>query len=574
MPTAYPAGLDTLPTNHVDSIGEIIHAIDVNNLADAVNKVEAELGVLPKGTFASVRARLDAITNLTLFNVMDPRFAGGAKGDGVTNDYAAIHAAYLACIAAGGGTVLFPGGHTYFVSIGASTYTEIFTGGGATGTHTLGYGATVKVDPAGGVGNIAFAMRSLDVIEGITVDMGTLQDTICILNSNQTTVRVFNCYLTNTQICIYVQGATGKFFEVVNNILTNGYGLLVQDASTYSLVTFSLNWCLGSAAADAIELNTPTGGTFGWLVEGNIISGYTSTAISAGFSFAVALASQVVFSGNYVTGGYNDAVHVENGSTDIYILGNVFKSNSNIAVYVVSGANLIGRIYIDGNTFIGNGFVNSTHGAAHVVFFEPGGAFNVSTFSINGNHFYNNGKAGVDLRAIEVEGYLSGGSISNNTCDGQLGNGAGGKGTFMFLNGSGNYLPINVGSNTVYNCAGGMTVTGAHTLTYIHDNVLSCATFNIANTATGTVIIKRNPGYATEAGGVNTQTPGATSTVNIPHGLAATPTFANVNFGDANSRGAPAFYITFTTTNIVLNFVSNLAGATAYTWVWSAQVGA
>ena len=37
----------------------------------------------------------------------------GAKGDGHTDDSAAIAAAYAACRAAGGGTVLFRGGYTF-----------------------------------------------------------------------------------------------------------------------------------------------------------------------------------------------------------------------------------------------------------------------------------------------------------------------------------------------------------------------------------------------------------------------------------------------------------------------------
>lgn len=61
MASNYPSGLDTFNTGHQDSVGEIVHASDVNNLADAVNKVEAELGTNPKGSFASVSAKLGAL---------------------------------------------------------------------------------------------------------------------------------------------------------------------------------------------------------------------------------------------------------------------------------------------------------------------------------------------------------------------------------------------------------------------------------------------------------------------------------------------------------------------------------
>lgn len=61
MPSTYPTSLDSLSTSHVDSTGEIIHASTINDIADAVDKIEAELGLLPKGTDASVRARLDRL---------------------------------------------------------------------------------------------------------------------------------------------------------------------------------------------------------------------------------------------------------------------------------------------------------------------------------------------------------------------------------------------------------------------------------------------------------------------------------------------------------------------------------
>lgn len=61
MASAYPSGLDNQSTSHQDNVGEFIHASTVNDLADAVNKIEAELGTLPKGNFASVSAKLKAL---------------------------------------------------------------------------------------------------------------------------------------------------------------------------------------------------------------------------------------------------------------------------------------------------------------------------------------------------------------------------------------------------------------------------------------------------------------------------------------------------------------------------------
>lgn len=97
-------------------------------------------------------------------------------------------------------------------------------------------------------------------------------------------------------------------------------------------------------------------------------------------------------------------------------------------------------------------------------------------------------------------------------------------------------------------------------------------TAGFSNGATGTTrSVASNLAHATAAGGTSTQTPGAVSTVNIAHGLAAAPTTAVVQPANANARGAPAYFVTFDATNVVLTFASNLTAATSYAWNWRAE---
>jgi hypothetical protein len=56
MASTYPTSLDSFPISHVDDAGEVIHAQTVNDLADAVNKVETELGTNPSGSLSTISA--------------------------------------------------------------------------------------------------------------------------------------------------------------------------------------------------------------------------------------------------------------------------------------------------------------------------------------------------------------------------------------------------------------------------------------------------------------------------------------------------------------------------------------
>lgn len=70
--------------------------------------------------------------------------------------------------------------------------------------------------------------------------------------------------------------------------------------------------------------------------------------------------------------------------------------------------------------------------------------------------------------------------------------------------------------------------------------------------------------------GISTQTPGAVSTVTIPHGQAVVPRSVQITPASATARGAPLFYISLDSTNITLNFASALTAATSYSWAWLA----
>lgn len=90
MPSSYPTSLDSWAINKQDDVDTVTgvdagtttnvgdHAAHHNNLADAVNKIETELGINPSGTNATVASRFSATE--TVLNIKNY----GAKGDART----------------------------------------------------------------------------------------------------------------------------------------------------------------------------------------------------------------------------------------------------------------------------------------------------------------------------------------------------------------------------------------------------------------------------------------------------------------------------------------------------------
>ena len=87
--------------------------------------------------------------------------------------------------------------------------------------------------------------------------------------------------------------------------------------------------------------------------------------------------------------------------------------------------------------------------------------------------------------------------------------------------------------------------------------------------------------YASKNGGTFTATPGAVTTVNIPHLIGDNNGSGNQPIvpsrivmpvaANAAARGAPLFYLTADASNITLNFASALTAATSYSWYWGAE---
>lgn len=101
MASTYPTSLDSLSTIHADGTGEVVHAATVNDLADAVNKIETELGTLPKGAASDVKTRI--ANTETVANAAIPKSTVTTAGDLI---YATGSAAVTRLALGATGTVL------------------------------------------------------------------------------------------------------------------------------------------------------------------------------------------------------------------------------------------------------------------------------------------------------------------------------------------------------------------------------------------------------------------------------------------------------------------------------------
>lgn len=64
MPTSYPAGYDSLANPGTNLSSSPLHSAQHTNLNDAMEAVQAELGLSPSGSDATVAARLDRLDRL------------------------------------------------------------------------------------------------------------------------------------------------------------------------------------------------------------------------------------------------------------------------------------------------------------------------------------------------------------------------------------------------------------------------------------------------------------------------------------------------------------------------------
>lgn len=145
----------------------------------------------------------DAVAGLAgiFFNVKDPAY--GAKGDGATDDAAAIQAAIDAAQAAGGGIVFFPAG-TYRITVALTWKEGVWLLGAGPGNSIIKQASTginvFDVLAAGG------AKSTADVMQGLTIG-ATAATSVAVIDAaaaTSRTIEIRNCEIGDPQTNSYL----------------------------------------------------------------------------------------------------------------------------------------------------------------------------------------------------------------------------------------------------------------------------------------------------------------------------------------------------------------------------------
>lgn len=197
----------------------------------------------------------------TVFNVKDVTYGGGAVGDGVEDDTAAIAAAVAACNLAGGGTVFFPAG-TYLITGDLSVPDTVTLQGVSFGLSILRFSSCQLL--IAGPGTRAQFINDLDVRFAASSSLLLVEVTNCIA--------VFTrCRFNQNQLSTCADGLVGQ-----------------TDATGITSVTLNFRDCIfrltdGAGVGTQIGINTFALGTAAFVQCRGTNFFYTST-IAAGYA--------------------------------------------------------------------------------------------------------------------------------------------------------------------------------------------------------------------------------------------------------------------------------------------------
>jgi hypothetical protein len=549
MPSQFPGSLDSFPLDFDnDDPSSVTHPDIHNDVNDAINKIEGELGTNPSGGYATVKARLDDIvSSIPAINVKEDH---GAVGDGVTDDTTAFQAAINACP-----LVTLMGGRT--VRVGRITVPPGFYI-----VSSLTYPTDANYDGA--------------PVAAITLEgPGGKWRTACIARKAGTNLPLLKLYGKEIR-----PGGPGT-------AITGSYNL---NGPVIKGLQFAHN---GVGSAPLIELIYAQNIT----IEGNEFAGNAGPALQGiGWQDSRIVDNWINYCGGTVSTVADGSVV---GTESLRLLSNADGNPANTVFGYVQ------EIPCNNLRFTDNWFTNGVSGHSGVIAISYNrltGGTSPHRIHFKGNKIENGAMGG---NPVKILGGLGWGCAWISFIDSDF--------TGYSLVGGGSAISwvdmVNCNGinfhNTVFDDAG-FAVTHAP-LRLNGAKGVSLSGYLILNT--GYVTVSGDTNFAALAhfvggdnskfsfgdyqnvsprtalfsgtlpanligparGGINTQTPGAVTTVTIVHGCNYTPSRVHVTPANAAARDAPNFHATVDGTNITLTFASALTAATSYSWHWQAS---
>jgi hypothetical protein len=286
-----------------------------------------------------------------------------------------------------------------------------------------------------------------------------------------------------------------------------------------------------------------------------------------------------------------DNVKVYQAKTDgIYCDGTTYDTKVNTVTHCVVSAGAGDGIHlkqawawlITDNPYIGNNTVNGinleTGGELAVkgnVIDQNAGrgiyTYGTTRFSIQNNPYIgDNGKCGIEIaHASSADILISGNIILENGSVNQA-NHANGidivDGDRIFI--TGNRITDNSSGDQDY---GIKLASDASTVWIVNNELTGNAVAAISDDGATGLVIRNNSGWVTEAKGTSKIDSGAT-TVNVTHGLSATPTVINVTFAEAGTNDYGRWWISSAGATTFTVNVSSDPGASNLDFWWEAKV--
>lgn len=391
------------------------------------------------GNFDTIDAAMTWLSS-DRFSVKDTSFAGGAVGDGLTDDTAAIQATIDAAAADGGGVVFLPQG-TYLVTSSLVLASDITMAGVGPDASIIkqadGTNMGTRILDLNGVNDVT--VRDLQIDGNRFNNTGHAHAINIRGNSFRNTV-VHVSIFRSTGDGVSISGTPATYCQVEECHIEDGaWGAIIMvgrdDAGTWcDYIRVRGNTIKGTANHAILA----SGGS-SLVIEGNII---TDAGVNwlEGFSHAIAIdggsdthpSSYITVSNNVITNAYMAGIEIADQVHHVAVTGNIVNGTVNsygiffggglfpcyagtIAGNVVTGCDQEGirsggsgpstrttGVTIAGNTVSGCG--------SHGIFVDD-----LSHFSIVGNVCFNNDMAETDHEGIRLGG-VSDGLVMGNRC--------------------------------------------------------------------------------------------------------------------------------------------------------------